>query len=155
VSASIYALTDPVTGEIRYIGKANDVQIRFKQHIRAAKKKSTPLYRWVNDLLDAGATPNVIVLETCDDWEEAEQRLIAKHRIGGRLLNVAEGGQQGYCPPEICAANGRANAKKRDKRKWALMQKLGSALKRGHVSEVTKTKMRSRPDVFGQFAAYL
>jgi hypothetical protein len=127
VSASIYALTDPVTGEIRYIGKANDVQIRFKQHIRAAKKKSTPLYRWVNDLLDAGATPNVIVLETCDDWEEAEQRLIAKHRIGGRLLNVAEGGQQGYCPPEICAANGRLKNRRPDQWRDKQIQEVTGA----------------------------
>lgn len=149
--SEIYALTDP-DGSIRYIGKANVAADRLKSHLRDARRRSTPVYSWLRKLMDARKMPGLVVLEVCDDWREAERRLIAQHRAAGaRLLNLADGGDEPFCPVGVRAANGRANAGKRDKRKWALMRSLGDALRRGHVSERTKELMRSRPDVFGQF----
>jgi hypothetical protein len=153
--AEIYALTDP-DGSIRYIGKANVAADRLKGHMRDARRRPTPVYAWIRKLADGGKAPGLLVLEVADDWREAERRLIALHRAAGaRLLNVAEGGDEPFCPVHVRAANGRANAAKRSKRKWRLMREMGDMLRRGHVSDQTKAKMRSRPDVFGQFAEYL
>ena len=153
--AEIYALTDP-DGSIRYIGKANVAADRLKGHMRDAQRRSMPVYVWIRKLVAAGSVPGLVVLEVSDEWQEAERRLIAFHRAAGApLLNVAKGGDEPYCPASVRAANGRANAQKRNKRKWALMRSLGEALRRGHVSEQTKAKMRARPDVFGSFSEYL
>ena len=153
--AEIYALTDP-DGSVRYIGKAKNARARLKGHMLDAKRRNTPVYCWIRKLAANGHAPGLVVLESCVDWQEAEKRLISLYRSNGcRLLNVAEGGDQPFCPTDVRAANGRANAKSRDQRLWALKRSLGDALKRGHVSELTKEKMRSRPDVFGQFAEYL
>ena len=35
---AIYALREPDTGEIRYIGKATDAMARFKSHMRDRQK---------------------------------------------------------------------------------------------------------------------
>jgi hypothetical protein len=153
--AEIYALTDP-DGSIRYIGKANSARARLKGHLHDARRRSTPVYAWIRKLAEQGQSPGFIVLETCPDWQEAERRLIALYRANGcRLLNIAEGGDEPHCPASVRAANGRANARKRDKRKWALLRDLGAAIRRGQISEQTKSKMRARPDVFGQFLSYL
>lgn len=153
--SEIYALTD-LDGSVRYIGKANVAADRLKCHLRDARRRSTPVYVWIRQLAEVGCVPGLIVLETCDDWQEAERRIIAEHRAAGaRLLNLAPGGNEPFCPADVRAANGRANARKRHKRKWFLMRAMGDALRRGHVAETTKAKMRARPDVFGQFSAYL
>jgi hypothetical protein len=152
----IYALVDPRDGCIRYIGKANSASDRFKGHLSAASKRKTPVYRWVRELFAAGMLPELkILLDSSQDWQADERRLISEHRISGKLLNVADGGDQPFCAREVRAANGRLNAGKRNRRKWELMLALGAGLKAGLVSERTKALMRSRPDVFGQFAQHL
>lgn len=106
--SEIYALIDPRDGAIRYIGKANDSAKRLKSHIRDARRRRTPVYDWLNKLMAMGLAPSVVILETCEDWIEAEKRHIAQARAQGmRLLNVAEGGNEPYCSPETRAANGR------------------------------------------------
>jgi hypothetical protein len=155
---AIYALIDPRDGSTRYIGKANDVSKRLSSHLRDSRRRDTPVYRWVRKLARLGLSPHIEVISTCSDqdWPEAEREEIKKAReSGARLLNVAEGGNQPLCTPEIRASNGRRAANSRDKRKWRLMRALGSALKQGYVSDATKARMRARPDVFGQFARYL
>lgn len=103
----IYALTDP-TGEIRYIGKANNSRARFKGHLRDAKRRKTPVYAWIRKLEKIGQRPGLTVLEICDDWQSAEQRLIADHRAAGaRLLNVADGGDEPFCSCEQRRTLGR------------------------------------------------
>jgi hypothetical protein len=153
--AEIYALECPETGSIRYIGKANDASKRLRGHIRDAfrpDRSHYPLYAWIRSLLGNGQKPAVRVLEVCEDWAAVEQRLIAEHRANGaKLLNVAKGGDEPHCPRHIRAQNGRTNAASRNKRLWRLKLMLGNALERGYVTEATKAKMRSRPDVFAQF----
>lgn len=148
----IYGLTDN-TGAVRYIGKARDAKKRFKQHMSC--KRNGRVYVWLRSL---DYVPGLIVIAECSEteWIEAERKAIADARAAGAdLLNVADGGDQPYCSPQVRAQNGRRNAAKRDKRLWALKRSLGQAFKRGHVSEATKAKMRLRMDVFGQFAPYL
>lgn len=111
----IYGLYHPETGEIRYVGKANDSEKRLKSHLRDANSRKTPLYSWIRSLSKSGLVPVVRVLEVADNWQAKEKELIALHRASGaRLLNVAEGGDEPFCSKETRAANGKANAAKRE-----------------------------------------
>jgi hypothetical protein len=156
---SIYALTDAKTGEVRYIGKANNPAKRLKSHMRDSLRRDTPVYRWIRK----NGIPGLVVLHAdCDDWEAKEIEEIATYRAAGaRLLNVAHGGDEPFCPPEVRAANGAANAKLRvstpeKKRFYELRRNLGQALKQGYVAERTKVKMRAAaakyPHLFSEWA---
>lgn len=37
----IYTLEDPITGQIRYVGKANNMKERFGNHINSGRDKGT------------------------------------------------------------------------------------------------------------------
>jgi hypothetical protein len=107
----IYALKDPETGSVRYIGKANDSAKRLKSHLRDSKRRKTPVYRWIQKLEKSGKTPSIEVLLVCEKaaWPEYETHLIAEYRAAGvALLNVADGGDE----PSMSMEQRRENAKK-------------------------------------------
>lgn len=157
--AEIYALRDPRTGAIRYIGKANDAQARLRTHIRDARRRNTPVYAWVRKLAGIGLVPVVEVLEKTENWQEAECRLIAVSRArGDDLLNVAPGGDQPECPDSVRSENGRrlAAAIASDPLlRWICQSKrtISHGLRSGQVSNATRAKLRlaaaKRPDLFG------
>lgn len=107
--ASIYALVDPDTGELRYIGKANDPAKRLKGHMRESRRLMRPVNQWVRSM--CGAVEMVVLREDCEDWEGVERQLIADARKAGYpLLNVADGGAMPFTTLEQCKANGRKTA---------------------------------------------
>lgn len=110
----IYALSDPDTGAVRYIGKAVDARKRLAGHMREVRRKS-PLYSWLGKLRAEGRVPVLSIIETCEDadWRERERFHIAAARAAGVVLNLADGGDEPGCPPEVRAANGRLVAKLR------------------------------------------
>lgn len=161
--SAIYGLCDPITGRIRYVGKANDPVTRLAGHLRETRRR-TPVYDWIAALRRAGRTPVLQIIEWCcfRDWEARERFWIAELAPVTRLLNLAEGGDQPQCSAEVRAVNGRRNARAvhddpRRRRIWELKRSLGQALRQGYVSEATKAKMRlvamKRPDLFGDWAA--
>ena len=92
---SIYALIDPLTLQVRYVGKTRmSIQRRLANHI--GSKKALHSSHWVHGLKDRGYYPNVIELESnlaTDEWPEAEQFWIAYFRmIGADLTNYTKGG---------------------------------------------------------------
>lgn len=112
--AEIYGLYHPETGELRYIGKANDSAKRLKSHLRDVNRRMTPLYGWMRSLVKAGLVPCVRVLAVSDDWQAKEKELIAKHREEGfRLLNLADGGDEPLCSAETRKKNAIAINDKR------------------------------------------
>lgn len=158
--AEIYALSDPESGEIRYIGKAQDSQKRLKGHLLETRRKS-PLYDWIASLRAKGSTPDIQVLMVSWDWRASEKQMIAQYRETHRLLNLADGGDEPKCSKEQRAANGRNNSRKvhsdpTAKAIWRAKQALGLALKRGDLSDAVKAKMRHAaalyPHIFGNWA---
>lgn len=89
--AYIYALRDPRTNELRYVGKANDPKARLAQHRMAHKEWGTDSKRqWLIELRMLGKSPLLEILEcvATDEWRAAERKWMASFaKKGCRLLN--------------------------------------------------------------------
>lgn len=90
----IYALKDPFTDEIRYIGKS----IRPRERLANQCNEHSNTYRchWIQSILAKGKRPIQIILEELPsdaDWQSAEKRWIAYGREQGwPLTNGTDGG---------------------------------------------------------------
>ena len=93
----IYALIDPKTDEVRYVGKADNVKSRFQSHIREAKSgKHSHKCAWIRQVLDSGNEPKLHILEEVDkdSWKKAEIYYIEEFKkLGANLTNIAKGGE--------------------------------------------------------------
>lgn len=103
-SVFIYALTEPDSEEIRYIGKAFDVQSRLKAHL--GEKGRTRRHNWLKHLAAQSKKPRSKIIEECNEgnWQDRERYWIAYFRKEGfDLTNLTDGGDGvlGYvCTPE-------------------------------------------------------
>lgn len=91
----IYALICPDTGEVRYIGKADNPRQRYQGHLANREKTATHKNDWIKSLLAKGQKPGLLIVEEVDEgsWQEAEIRWIAHYRLsGGNLTNISDGG---------------------------------------------------------------
>lgn len=89
---TIYGLCDPVTGELRYIGKTVNLKARIRDHMNHKLTEDNYKSRWLRTL---PGLPKVVVLEEtdADQLNESEQFHIAYFRsIGARLTNLTIGG---------------------------------------------------------------
>lgn len=100
--AYIYALSDPRTKEIRYVGKTFDLKQRLWQHQHDVKRGlNTRKTGWIKSLLKSGYWPTMEELESfpeneVEQWEEAERFWIETLRFYGfRLTNMDTGGGSG------------------------------------------------------------
>lgn len=96
--AFIYALSEPDTGAVRYVGKTCDLKRRFWDHLDARFNNRN--CKWLRSLRKRGLRPVMDVLEEFDDhdgrWEESERFYIAYFRfLGMRLTNQESGGSSG------------------------------------------------------------
>lgn len=104
----IYALLCP-QGEIRYIGKTNNPQLRLSQHMKTAASGKVKHYtaNWIRSLLAAGQKPHMEIVQEVpegESWEEYEIRAIAEFRAEGhRLTNSTPGGNLMDVSPEAIA----------------------------------------------------
>ncbi len=160
--AEIYALCDPATGEVRYIGKANNTIKRLAGHIRDARRRNTPVYCWIRSLMTDGRVPVARQIASAWDWKEMEKACISQYRNdGARLLNLADGGDQPSNTPEQRSESGaRLNAyllaNPYEKMLQDLKRRIANGLRNGHVSESAKAKLRlaakRNPGRFGAWA---
>ena len=95
----IYALSDPRTDEVRYVGKSCSGMARPRQHTYPSflkKYEHLHLYRWVNKLLGVGLQPQVEIVEELAGPEglaEVERFWIEQFLAWGfRLTNLTAGG---------------------------------------------------------------
>lgn len=96
MTTTIYALCDPATSEIRYIGKTNGpANNRLSEHMSDSNRRNTRCHChcWIRSLNPG--KPKLIELEiVVDDWVEAEQFWIAYFKsLGARLTNLTAGGE--------------------------------------------------------------
>lgn len=154
MSHVIYALQDPITEQIRYIGKSKNPRHRLQNHLTPGNlKKRKHSSRWLCGLKKKGLVPNVIELEKIETgWEEAEKFWIEYFKfLGCDLTNITSGGEGGItlgfkgkkwsneqrqnyknsrlgvsikAPPEAVKARSEAN-----KKAWEEKRKLGTKKK--------------------------
>ena len=89
----IYELSDPRTGEIRYVGKTDNLRRRLACHI--ADQDKCRKTSWIKGLKALGLNPKIGVLELSDkeSWQEDEKFWIAYLKfLGFRLTNHDLGG---------------------------------------------------------------
>ena len=133
----IYSLCDPNTKEIRYIGKANNIQYRLWSHIHEAKNDLRNMHKcnWIKSLLKEGKKPIIEIIEevSVDYWKDSEIYWISQLKAWGfNLINKTSGGECGIISENCRIA--LANTKKR----------------RGHKkgefkhSEETKAKIKAK-----------
>lgn len=83
----IYALVEPTTGVVRYVGKSSAPRERLFSHCAASG--AAYLREWVSDLAKAGQRPLVVILyevapgEDADEWE---RKFIRMHSWTSRSL---------------------------------------------------------------------
>lgn len=89
----IYELIDPRTDEPKYIGKSNNPQNRYKEHLK--DKKQTYKANWIKGLKEHGLKPRLNIIEEVEfnKWEFWEQFYIDLYRSWGfKLTNLEKGG---------------------------------------------------------------
>lgn len=161
----IYCLSCPKTNIPMYIGKSKNSKKRFAQHIYCAKRKRTPLYLWIKGLLKEGTKPKLSVLYKTKNWVKDEKKEIKSYREKyPNLLNIAEGGNEPFCPKEVRQENGRKNAYKVHhtdpliKEIWSLKKELCLYLKNDWLKQETKGRLfkiaMEAPKTFGVFLKY-
>lgn len=95
----IYALINPKTGEVRYIGKTiQTLERRLTNHISDGRKKRYKNYtvNWINSLINQNLLPEIILIDEInfeENWEWLEQYWISQFKTWGfNLTNLTEGG---------------------------------------------------------------
>ena len=66
---SIYALCDPDTGDVRYIGQTVNTKRRLYEHINATRRKQAT-HSWINSLISQSKRSLMKVIAVVD-WHEA------------------------------------------------------------------------------------
>lgn len=93
---TIYTLSDPETGEVRYVGKTiMPLSDRLIKHIYSARIGINHRCCWIHSLLDKGLIPIIQPIESgvIEKWAERECFWISYYRDRGtKLVNGTDGG---------------------------------------------------------------
>lgn len=135
----VYGLYDPITGELRYIGKTKCAKTRLSIHLSPSHlSKRNHRVNWIKSVLAKGLKPEFRILEDCHSDMElvaAERRWIAKLRSeGARLTNSTDGGEG--------APGAKLSAEHKRKISEAHKGKVISESHRKRLSEVHKGAKR-------------
>lgn len=95
--ANIYGLIDPISGQVKYVGKSNDPDRRYKDHLTEARKSYLPYKNtWIRSLLEKGGKPILIILQhyvPLKLWRSAEQFWVQYYKDKGhKLTNLMPAG---------------------------------------------------------------
>ena len=94
----IYALVDPFTSQVRYIGFTTNVDCRLSRHINDAESGvASHKCHWIRSVLSKGSEPLLRVLEegSGSSWKDSEKYWIKFYReeVGALLTNLTDGGE--------------------------------------------------------------
>lgn len=90
----IYGLTDPRSGDIRYVGQTVSLDLRMRSHATCAERgdrPNSPRNRWLSDLVSAGLVPGFVVLEECLLGEAHERERFWYDKLRGSGANLVNG----------------------------------------------------------------
>lgn len=91
---TVYALLDPRSQQIRYVGICADIKRRMRQHLSDAKHgKQLPVYDWIRDLIAANSRPACEPIERTDDDEREAYWINFYREQGHPLTNLMSGGR--------------------------------------------------------------
>ena len=92
----IYSLSDPITHEIRYIGKTNNIVKRLYGHLTKSNLvKYTHKNNWIKQLLLYGSKPIIEIIDKVpnSEWIFWEIYWISQFKVWGfNLTNLTDGG---------------------------------------------------------------
>jgi hypothetical protein len=71
-AAYIYALVDPNTHIVRYVGQCKDLHVRYVGHRNSAEWSGSPVYEWIRGL--SPAEPQLVLLEVIRRNRQVEVR---------------------------------------------------------------------------------
>ena len=94
-TTNIYILIDPITQEVRYVGKANNITQRYKAHLNRARKHQIHKKNWINSLKKQGVKPLIEVIDVVpiSEWIFWETYWISQFKVWGfDLINYTLGG---------------------------------------------------------------
>lgn len=139
----IYALSDPTSGEFRYVGKSNNPERRLVSHIHSSKKRFDHKSNWIKLLLRTERRPLINILEAVKDgnWQERERFWIARFsQIGLDLCNLTPGGdgKTDWSPEERSAHSIKIKSsieKHGLRKKWSAQRK-GVPWSQNHIDRV-------------------
>ncbi len=148
----IYTLSDPRTGEVRYIGKTKrSLKYRLAQHLRESLKPSgsTKKKNWIRQLIYINLLPVIEELDCIspiNEWQSVEQYWIAQFKSWGfNLTNMTTGGdgnQNQIMSPE--AHIKRSQSLKGKPRPEEVRKKISESHKGKIISKDTREKLRLR-----------
>jgi hypothetical protein len=153
-TTTIYCLIDPRSGEIRYVGKADEPQRRLRRHLR--DKRDCHRTAWIRSLAVAGVQPAVVPLEHVakSDWQTAERRWIQFMRANGAdLVNGTDGGDGGRMRPEARAKQAaRMRGRATNPAGWKHTPEARSKLSESHKGKamLPQTRAAIRAAIFGK-----
>lgn len=138
----IYFLSEPDTGDIRYIGKTIRPEGRLRNHINDRSKCHRT--NWIKSLAHRGLEPVMTIVEEIRGdwpWQESERYWIAYAKSHGcRLVNSTDGGDG------VCNLSGES--KERMARTWIgrkhkaeSIVKIGNASRGRHHTQAHKNHM--------------
>lgn len=94
----IYALTHPVTDEIRYIGKTIvSIDLRLSRHKAQSNIGKSHVKSWIKFLKQQGLNPRITVIEECNNsvLNDREIYWITYYSDKANLCNITKGGEGG------------------------------------------------------------
>lgn len=152
-TTTIYLLSDPSTGRVRYVGKTlQELRVRYAGHLSTAKlrRRGTHKENWVRSV---GGKPTLTTVEvvtgSIEEGAEVERRWIARLKADGcDLTNLTDGGEGivGYRFSE--AARAKLSAIRRGVKKGPLTPehraKIGAANRGRKHSPDAIAKMSAR-----------
>lgn len=90
----IYTLSDPISEEVRYLGKTNNIKRRYTGHLNSKNKNKVT--SWTKSLLKKGLKPNIEILDEVpnENWKFWEKWWISILRSWNvNLTNLTSGGE--------------------------------------------------------------
>lgn len=152
-TGTIYALAEPETGEIRYIGKTiKKPEERYYSHIYSPNNKMY-VGRWIIKLAKKNLLPKLVILEKnipLDKLDEREIFWIKNGREAGwRLTNTTDGGggALGFKMPKeivervaLTKRGKKLSAEHRAKTSASMKGRPGHPMPEGHLEKMIKAR---------------